>query len=603
MSLVFERNHYFYGKLLTSRDFKEEQTYFNQKRYLLNRLIHGHGIVWGLNVQEAQDVGNHVLEVGSGVALDEIGREIVVDDAERVDLRRLHAYPSEAEESKLLYLVLQYEECPREPMPVLVNAPSCKEDCEPNRIREGYKFALTDIAPKAPVGIGRGHRHEATTLLHTDQLDLARIVPKWVQADDVFEVVLRLTVNETIAAAESVHVEVTEILPDACTMLFQDALVFTLTDVPAGTAFEQSYVVRAGNEPGVATIEGQTAVQAAAGNAAAASPASSVTVIAEEAVYEHIAEQHFADQSEGGWLAPERSVVYLAELKLGDNRSITEISPHVREYVYSNPLLAELIGSGDDAGGKLLRHRLSHMAGGSDQLDVSDLPGVLAQPQKVTVLDGGGAAIEATAIRFVGDGVAVAHDGQAAVVTITGVGGGLIPDERPPVVTGFVNFKDVKPAEFRSSKEIALPIKQPCAIQLAIEYASPTSETLIGFIGDLADRDARLSAVYDLNRYSFQILLQDPRPKEGDVKCSYRVRYWIIPPTEIKQNADKEGELSFQDYVLSRLILFGGLTIEQLSIDPLLRDKVKVDDLKVLMEKLSNDNVVKHVDGDMYVAV
>ncbi|MFC4808113.1 hypothetical protein [Paenibacillus sp. GCM10023250] len=600
MSLVFERNHYFYGKLLTSRDFKEEQTYFNQKRYLLNRLIHGHGIVWGLKVQDFDD---HMLEVGSGVALDEIGREIVVDQSERVDLRQLNVFPPEAKDSTILYLVVHYEECPREPMPVLVNAPSCKEDCEPNRIREGYRLALTNIAPKAPVGIGHGNRHESTALLHTDQFDVVRIVPKWVKAEDVFEVVLRLTVSQMITAADVITVDVTEKLPDALAWLFKDDLVFTLTDVPAGTVFERSYVVRAGKGLGVVKIEGQTAVQSGAGNLDFVSPASDVTVIAEETVYEQITLQHFADQAEGGWLAPDRSTVYLAELRLGDNRSITEISPDVREYVYSNPLLAELIGGGDEASGKLLRHRLSHMAGGSDQLDVSDLPGVLAKPQKVNVLDGGGAAIEATLIQFVGDGVTVANNGQAAVVTVAGAGVGPVPDPRPPIVTGFVNFKALMPGEIRTSTEIAFPIKEPCAIQLAIEYASPTSQTLIGVIGHLAELDAQLTAIYDMNRFSFQILLQDPHPKEQDIKRSYRVRYWIIPPTEVKQEADKEGDIWYQDYVLSRLILFGGRTIDELSIDPLLKSKVKPEDLKTLLEKLSNDGVVKHDDGDRYIVV
>ena len=37
----FERNRYFYGKLLTVRDFEVEQRYHCSKRALLNRLLHG----------------------------------------------------------------------------------------------------------------------------------------------------------------------------------------------------------------------------------------------------------------------------------------------------------------------------------------------------------------------------------------------------------------------------------------------------------------------------------------------------------------------------------------------------------------------------------
>lgn len=41
----YERNNYYYGKLLTSRDFQVEQSYINDKRRLMNRLFGGSGIV------------------------------------------------------------------------------------------------------------------------------------------------------------------------------------------------------------------------------------------------------------------------------------------------------------------------------------------------------------------------------------------------------------------------------------------------------------------------------------------------------------------------------------------------------------------------------
>mgnify|MGYP001043276592 CR=1 FL=1 len=48
----FERNNYYYGKMLTSRDFQNEQSYMNDKRRLVNRLLHGVGIVYGMDVIE-----------------------------------------------------------------------------------------------------------------------------------------------------------------------------------------------------------------------------------------------------------------------------------------------------------------------------------------------------------------------------------------------------------------------------------------------------------------------------------------------------------------------------------------------------------------------
>lgn len=70
-----ERNRYFYGKMLTARDFETEQRYFNNKRRLLNRTLYGAGVVCGLGVYRNDDVS---FSVETGMALDYMGREICV---------------------------------------------------------------------------------------------------------------------------------------------------------------------------------------------------------------------------------------------------------------------------------------------------------------------------------------------------------------------------------------------------------------------------------------------------------------------------------------------------------------------------------------------
>ena len=47
----FERNNFFYGKMMTVRDFFAEQFYFNEKRWLINRMVLGWGVVCGLDVR------------------------------------------------------------------------------------------------------------------------------------------------------------------------------------------------------------------------------------------------------------------------------------------------------------------------------------------------------------------------------------------------------------------------------------------------------------------------------------------------------------------------------------------------------------------------
>jgi hypothetical protein len=53
----FERPRYFAGKLVTAADFELEQRYHIEKRLLLNRMLHGPGIVSGLGVT----VGDGIL--------------------------------------------------------------------------------------------------------------------------------------------------------------------------------------------------------------------------------------------------------------------------------------------------------------------------------------------------------------------------------------------------------------------------------------------------------------------------------------------------------------------------------------------------------------
>src|SRR5688572_33219022 len=69
-----ERVHFFDGQLLGRDDFRAEQDYHRRMRYLHNRLLHGWGVVEGFAV-DADDGG---VPVGPGVAIDSLGRELVL---------------------------------------------------------------------------------------------------------------------------------------------------------------------------------------------------------------------------------------------------------------------------------------------------------------------------------------------------------------------------------------------------------------------------------------------------------------------------------------------------------------------------------------------
>lgn len=75
------RNNYFDGKRLTPGSFRVEQTYSLERRHLLNRAIHGWGVVYGYEMTSAesqsQKDGSGQLKIGAGLALDTCGRELL----------------------------------------------------------------------------------------------------------------------------------------------------------------------------------------------------------------------------------------------------------------------------------------------------------------------------------------------------------------------------------------------------------------------------------------------------------------------------------------------------------------------------------------------
>jgi hypothetical protein len=135
-----ERNRYFYGKLLDEASLSMEQRYFNQKRWMMNRLGLGHGVLCGLHV----DVQGDCVCISPGVAIDTMGHEIVVPEAVPIDPRKItddRGVPTgeEMPEGKEGgYVCLAYRECLAEPVPVLVTDCDNPHQQAPSVIRESY---------------------------------------------------------------------------------------------------------------------------------------------------------------------------------------------------------------------------------------------------------------------------------------------------------------------------------------------------------------------------------------------------------------------------------------------------------------------------------
>lgn len=152
------RNRYYYGKLLDVYHLDLEQDYHNSKRWLLNRMVTGPGVVCGLDVELTDD--NEGVVVMPGLAIDRCGREIIVPKPSRpVSLPPLPEY--EAESSKEYrpkhhhkpdpgyyceipygHVVLCYHECSTDPGPAMAGDCDTVALCANGAIREQYTVEI-----------------------------------------------------------------------------------------------------------------------------------------------------------------------------------------------------------------------------------------------------------------------------------------------------------------------------------------------------------------------------------------------------------------------------------------------------------------------------
>lgn len=186
----FERNRYFYGKLLTVRDFEVEQRYHCTKRELLNRLVHGAGVVCGLGVTASDE---STLMIESGMALDYQGREIIVPEALFRKLPMLEGQETLAGK-KDAYLCLAYAQEDVEP----VNATGAEVGAQRqfDLTREGYRLFLTAEPPAYQDLLETAGRENVSVLYQSDELILVLSVPSTLCAGEEFQVQVLVVKNE-----------------------------------------------------------------------------------------------------------------------------------------------------------------------------------------------------------------------------------------------------------------------------------------------------------------------------------------------------------------------------------------------------------------------
>ncbi len=149
----FEKNKYFYGKLMTVRDFETEQRYFDEKRNLINRLLHGTGIVCGFQNVKLVKKDNEPLKLNfedGGVALTCCGHEIVVlSNTDKQILDETGNKVSDLSNSPYLYLKYKPYDCGY--VAVASNSSSCEEKCCPGRVIDDFEVVAAKESPNSGI--------------------------------------------------------------------------------------------------------------------------------------------------------------------------------------------------------------------------------------------------------------------------------------------------------------------------------------------------------------------------------------------------------------------------------------------------------------------
>lgn len=145
-SIPVERMRWYTGRFVTARDLTDEQRYLVHRRWLINRVLHGEGVLCGLHVvpHEREDCGPTTVWIEPGIALDCCGRELISS------CRLCVTWPPAAEpgceppehEEKLL--AIRYHEEPVDPQYALIDTCTTKAGKEATRIREEVEWKLAD---------------------------------------------------------------------------------------------------------------------------------------------------------------------------------------------------------------------------------------------------------------------------------------------------------------------------------------------------------------------------------------------------------------------------------------------------------------------------
>jgi len=333
-----ERNRYFYGKLLTVRDFEAEQKYCNDKRRMGNRLLHGAGVVCGLQVVAVDD---KTISVETGMAIDYSGREIVVASPVTQKLSMIDGFTSN-DYAKNIYLCIAYDERGKEPVYSVASSSTRPEEVgEHNRMQEIYHLFVREDAPD-PTNFGFARLYEHTTLLYSDeQLRIWQRCPRYVNPEDLFEITL--LIEKTLQVPRiKVEYEITGGYIYGLDGNRGGKIFFQEPEQEQDCIYEMSFPFRAGSSAGmvdnVVISQGRMRIQLGERVIEPESDCSQVLQIVDEPVRERIL-QDYLNMSLDQYLEKEDPAIYLARISLtqiGSSFMIEKVEQlPFKEYAYN----------------------------------------------------------------------------------------------------------------------------------------------------------------------------------------------------------------------------------------------------------------------------
>lgn len=184
--LPFERNRYYSGKMLTSADFMAEQLYMNNKRRFLNSVMNGAGVVCGLSVFSLDDLS---ILVESGVALDDYGREIVIDSSVVKKLSAIDGFDTIT--GNTAYLAIKYKEDEVHSVYSVGHQENKGSEYEFNRIAENYSLFLIDEGSLEEDFALEDEFLTGTTLFANDDFKISITIPSLIPKGKKVKAVLK----------------------------------------------------------------------------------------------------------------------------------------------------------------------------------------------------------------------------------------------------------------------------------------------------------------------------------------------------------------------------------------------------------------------------